>query len=67
MLLLGILTGGGLVSFLITILIIFVIIYIVKLLIDYLGLPDPIKKIAFIIIAVIALIYLLRAFGGGVV
>lgn len=58
------------ISFLIAVLVLLVVLYVVKLVIDYLELPPPIRKIALIVIALIALLWLvsqLGAFGRGVV
>lgn len=64
LLLLGILSGGGLVAFLVTLLIIAIVIYALKLLLDYVPIPQPIKLFMWLIIAVIIIIYLLQRFAG---
>ena len=43
---LGVLAGTGIIAFLFSILIIAVIIYAVKILLDWMEVPQPIKKIA---------------------
>jgi hypothetical protein len=59
---------GGLITFLIGIVIIIVVVYAVKLLIDYLELDAPIRKIVMLIVALIALCVLIgllvHVFGG---
>jgi hypothetical protein len=51
------------ISLLITLLVILVIVYIVHLIIEALGVPEPFRRIAYIILALVVIIYLLRLFG----
>jgi len=52
------------VSFLIAALVICVVIYVAKLIIDMLGLPQPIKTIVLLILGLVALFWLLNRFLG---
>jgi len=54
---------GGLVSLLVAILIIVVIVYAVRILVDYLGVPQPIRALLYLIIAVVVIVWLLNRFG----
>lgn len=51
------------ISFLVTLLIIAVIVYAAVLLVNYLPLPQPVKTIAFLIVGLIGLLYLLSSLG----
>jgi len=63
--LLGILTGNGLVAFLICLLVIAVIAYGLKLLLaEFGGLSPNIRSLIWLIFAVVAILYLLNRFAG---
>lgn len=51
------------IELLITLLLLAVIVYVVQLVIGMLNLPEQVKTIAYIIVALIALFYLLDKFG----
>ena len=51
------------IDLIVTILLVCVLVYIVHLLIGILKLPEPIRQIAFILIAVVVLLWLLDRFG----
>lgn len=51
------------IEFLITMLLIVVIAYAIYLVIDFLHLPEPAKKLAMLVVAVVALLVLLRGLG----
>lgn len=51
------------IEFLITILLFCVVFYVVKLAIDTLTLPQPIKNITYLILGLIGLLFLLDRFG----
>ncbi len=63
---------GGVIAFLLIIVVLLVVLYVAKLVVDYLGLPDPIRKIVLLIVALIGLLVLIFAvmqvlgIGGGV-
>ena len=57
------LTGGGLVSILVWLLILAIIIYVVVLVLNMLPLPPPVKTIAALIIGLVFLIVLLQHLG----
>ena len=61
---LSVFTGGGLVSFLVAIVIIAIVIYAVKVLLDWLTLPQPIKTLIWLVVAVVVILWLLNKFGG---
>jgi len=63
-LLLGILSGGGLVQFLIALVIIAIVIYGVKILLDWISIPQPIKTLVWLVIAVCVILFLLNKFAG---
>lgn len=54
----------ALLSFLVALFILAIIIYVVKLILDMIPLPDPAKTIAYIILGLIALIFLISVFSG---
>lgn len=54
----------ALLSFLVALFILAIIIYVVKLILDMIPIPDPAKTIAYIILGLIALIFLLGLFQG---
>lgn len=51
------------ITFLVTLLLICVLVYVAHLVIGLLKLPDPIKTIAYIIVGLIVLFWLLNYFG----
>jgi hypothetical protein len=51
------------ISLLITLLVLLVILYVVKLVIDASGLPENIKKVAYLIVGLITLLFVLGQFG----
>lgn len=51
------------VSLLITLLIALVVVYLVYLVMGYLNLPEPIRQVVYIIIALVVILWLLRTFG----
>ena len=51
------------ISFLITLLVVCVVVYVVHLLIDMLGLPPQVKTIAFIIVGLLVLAWILQSLG----
>jgi hypothetical protein len=51
------------IEFLITILLLLVVIYVVKLVIDSIPLPENIKIVAYIILGLVVLLWLLQRFG----
>lgn len=55
----------NLIGFLIAALILLVVIYVVKLVMDQIPLPDPIKTIAWLIIGLVFLLILLNQLGVG--
>lgn len=57
------LAAGGLVSFLVYLLILAIVIYVVVLVLNMIPLPQPVKTIALLIIGLVALIFLLHALG----
>jgi len=52
------------ISFCIAALIVCVVVYVLKLVTDYLGVPAPMRNIIFIIITLLALLYLANRFLG---
>lgn len=54
----------ALLSFLVALFILAIIIYVVKLVLDMIPIPDPAKTIAYIILGLIALLFLLNLFSG---
>lgn len=63
-LLLQTIVSGGLISFLIALLVLAIIIYAIHLLIGFLGLDPRIAQFVYLIIAVIVIVYLLNRFLG---
>lgn len=55
--------SGGIIGFLVTCLILAIVIYVVKLILDMIGLPQPVKTIVYLILGLIALFYLLSKLG----
>lgn len=55
--------GNGLLSGLITLLVIAVFIYAAKVVLDMIPLPVPVKTIVILILGIVALIYFLHALG----
>jgi hypothetical protein len=53
---------SGLVGLLISALVLLIVVYVVHLIIDALGLPENIKKIAYLIVGLIALLVVLGWF-----
>lgn len=53
----------NLVGLLVTLLVLAVIVYVVKLVMDMLPLPDPVKLIAYLILGLVGLIVLLNILG----
>lgn len=53
-------TGGGLLSLLINLVVAGLILYLLWWLIGYIGLPQPFDKVARVIIAVVAVIWLIN-------
>lgn len=53
------------ISFLLTVLAIAVVAYVIYLILNFLPLPDPIKTIAYLILGLIILFWLLGAIGVG--
>ena len=51
------------ISLLITLLLVAVIVYIVYLILGMISLPDPIKKIIYLVVGLIIIIWLLQYFG----
>lgn len=62
--LLGIFTGSGLIAFLVTALVIAVVIYVIILILNELGVTGTIRKLIMILMAVIAIVYLVNRFAG---
>jgi hypothetical protein len=56
--------GAGLVSFLVTLIIVGLVCYLLWWLIGYIGLPAPFDKVARVIIALIAVVFLINALLG---
>ena len=59
--------GGRIVDMIeliVTLIILLAVIAVFHYVVQYLGLPDPIGKIAMIVVVVMALVYLLRLFPG---
>ncbi len=54
---------GGLVGILLKLFIVCVLIYVVKVVIDQLPLPEPIKTVALLIFGLVALVAILSLFG----
>lgn len=52
-----------LIGFLITFICICVVIYCVRLLLPYLGLPDPINQVVLIVVGLLCLLWLLNSIG----
>ncbi len=52
----------ALLSFAVAILILLLIVYLIKLVLDYLELDPPIRKVAMVIVAIIAIIFLVATF-----
>lgn len=50
-------------SILITVLVMVVVVYIIHLLLTWLQLPQPITQIAYIILALLVILWLVRIFG----
>lgn len=48
---------------LINLLILLVVVLIIHLIIEYLSLPEPLNRVAYLILALAVIIYLLRLFG----
>jgi hypothetical protein len=55
-------TSNGIIQFLLTVLIIVIAIWVLKLLADWLGVPQPIKTILYLIAFVVAVVILLDKF-----
>lgn len=55
--------AGGLISFLVTLIVMGIVIYAVYLVLNMLPLPQPIKTLVYLVIAVIFLVMLLSATG----
>jgi predicted membrane channel-forming protein YqfA (hemolysin III family) len=53
----------GLLGLLMTLLILAIVIYVVKLIMDMLPLPDPVKLIAYLILGLVGLIVLMNLIG----
>ncbi len=51
------------IGFLIAVVVLLVVLYVAKLVIDYLELPDPIRKVVLLIIGLIGLLWLLSQLG----
>lgn len=51
------------INFLIAVLILLVCLYVVKLVVDWLELPDPIRKVVLLIVGLIAVLWLLSQLG----
>lgn len=51
------------ISLIVTLIVILIIVYIVHLIIAALGLPEPFSRIAYIVLALVVILYLLRVFG----
>ena len=58
------LVAFSLVSFLVACLVIAVVVYVLKLLVDFFGVPQPIKTIILLIVALVAILYLVNRFLG---
>lgn len=56
-------TVESLIPFLVMVIILAVVIYIVKLVLDMIALPPPVKTIAWLIVGLVALVILMRALG----
>lgn len=54
-----------LIHVLIALLVLLIVLYVVRLVIPMLGLPEPITTIAYLIVGLVGLLYLLRIFGIG--
>jgi len=65
MVLLALFTGTGIVAFLVTLLLLAVIIYGISLLFGMMNLPENIKKLAWLVVGICVILYLLNRFGGG--
>ncbi len=66
---LGVLAGNGLVAFLVALLVIAIIVYALMVLFNWLatqGLPQPIKILLWLIVAVCIVLYLVNRFGGAI-
>lgn len=50
---------GSLITFLVGVLVLLVVLYCAKLILDWAGLPDPIRQVAYLIVGLIALVALL--------
>ncbi len=57
------LTLAALVPFLIAVIVLCVVLYIVKLVLDMISLPPPIKQIVWLVVGLVALIVLLNLIG----
>jgi len=62
--LIGILTGNGLVAFLVTAIVLAIIIYVIVLIMAELGVTGTIRKLIMLLLAVIVIVYLFNRFGG---
>lgn len=60
MLILAAVTGGSLVSALITLVVVGLICYLLWWFIGYVGLPEPFNKIARVLVALVAIIFLIN-------
>jgi len=59
--LLAAISGSSLIHFLITLIVVGLIFYLLWWLIGYIGLPEPFGKVAKVIIALVAVIFLINA------
>lgn len=50
-------------SFLVALILVCVVVYALYVVINFLKVPDPIRTLAFLLIGVVALLYLLHRFG----
>lgn len=62
--LIGILTGNGLVAFLVTAIILAIVVYVIILILNELGVSGTIRKLIMLLLAVICIVYLFQRFGG---
>ncbi len=51
------------IGFLIAVLVLLVVLYVVKVVVDYLELPPPIRKVVLLIVGLMALLWLLSQLG----
>jgi len=54
----------ALISFLVLLFVLAIVVYVVKLILDMIPLPDPAKTIAYILLGLLALMFLFSTFAG---